>query len=180
MTRCARIVAGVSGIVAVIALLVLPVCAQDPEIIEFETLATVPVGDGPLDIKSADFDEDGRPDLVVTNVLGDSISVILNDIELGFQVSATLLTSGSSYQVALADFDGDGHIDIASVGSADLQIFDGLGDGTFEIGVVVALPNDSAHSIHSADFNNDGLPDVAVGESGDVLRCGAASMRQGV
>ena len=63
----------------------------------------------------------------------------------------------------MADFDGDGHADLAVpitlVGT--IQIYRGNGDGTFA--TPVGYPaNGFVVSIAAGDFNGDGKPDLAA------------------
>jgi hypothetical protein len=69
---------------------------------------------------------------------------------------------------AVADFNGDGKLDVALVdsGSNNVLILLGKGDGTF--GMPVYLPvGQNPYGILAADFNNDGKLDLAVANSTD-------------
>ncbi|MBI1853987.1 MAG: VCBS repeat-containing protein [Planctomycetes bacterium] len=68
--------------------------------------------------------------------------------------------------LALADFDGDGILDLAAT-NTNLQIFLGNGDGTFRVfGDLIHICREvdcsSPRGIVAADFNEDGLVDLAV------------------
>jgi hypothetical protein len=63
----------------------------------------------------------------------------------------------------IADFNGDGKVDFAAVTSAGLQVFFGNGDGTFQAGPVLSIP---LGTVMVGDFNDDGLPDIAVSSYG--------------
>src|ERR1700751_3680003 len=65
---------------------------------------------------------------------------------------------------AVADFNGDGHADIAGAnsGSRNVSILLGNGDGTYKPAVNFDAGIASPTSIESADFNNDGIQDLAV------------------
>jgi len=108
----------------------------------------------PTAVVADDFVEDGVLDLAVG---GDHLTVFRGfGIDNFFQVSQ--MEAPANLLVA-ADFDGDGHVDLAS-GSA---LMSGAGDGTFTLAqtfVTGILPS----SIVSAEFNGDGLPDAAVGQ----------------
>ena len=67
-----------------------------------------------------------------------------------------------TFEVAVADFDGDGHVDFAAplVLSGTLYVYHGHGDGKFDPPVI--YPSGGyVESIVTADFNNDGKPDLA-------------------
>jgi hypothetical protein len=65
--------------------------------------------------------------------------------------------------VAVADFNRDGKLDIATAAGGEglVAIYLGNGDGTFQPAVGYAV-SAYAYSILAGDFNNDGIPDLAV------------------
>jgi hypothetical protein len=82
---------------------------------------------------------------------------------------------GSAPQaVATADFNGDGILDLVTPnqGSGDVSILLGAGDGKFRIPARVRLsdPNPRPASVAVGDFNGDGKPDLAIGESAPLDR----------
>jgi hypothetical protein len=68
--------------------------------------------------------------------------------------------------IVVADFDGDGNLDIAG-GAADarVQLLLGVGDGRFQPGAEMPGGNGPA-SIGAADFNGDGRLDIVMAYSG--------------
>jgi hypothetical protein len=66
--------------------------------------------------------------------------------------------------MAIADFNGDGSLDVALSGSpSGIVILLGNGDGTFRPGIgYAASPYTSAMTV--GDFNGDGKPDIAVAD----------------
>src|SRR5207244_537683 len=77
----------------------------------------------------------------------------------------------ASGEIIAADFDGDGKLDLAVVGSAYTTILYGKGDGHFEPREDIDLPMTSGSmQAIAADVNGDGLPDlvVAYGEDGQA------------
>ena len=70
----------------------------------------------------------------------------------------------------VADFNGDGNLDVATVCYDSLGIYlsYGNGDGTLQKPVTIKLRYGGALTLVTADFNKDHAPDLAVG-SGDDL-----------
>jgi uncharacterized protein (TIGR03437 family) len=63
--------------------------------------------------------------------------------------------------MAIADFNGDGHLDIALAGASGINVLPGHGDGTFGNPLPTAAAFQPA-AIAAADFDGDGLMDLAV------------------
>jgi hypothetical protein len=87
-------------------------------------------------------------------------------------------TGGAPIAMVVADFNGDGHLDIA-VGSnvnntdGNVTIFYGKGDGTFTLAQTIAIPGGRPNSITTTSINNtasipfgDGLVDLAIANDG--------------
>ncbi len=75
-----------------------------------------------------------------------------------FVQSASFVTGSFPGTVVLADFNSDGHLDIATTSPSSIQVLLGNGDGTFVAEPSITV-NQSAN-IAVADFNGDGLPDL--------------------
>jgi hypothetical protein len=61
-----------------------------------------------------------------------------------------------------ADFNGDGKIDLASIGLAGICVQLGVGDGSFQAPICSAAYTDGLASMIAADFNGDGKLDLAA------------------
>lgn len=120
---------------------------------------------GPIgSIATADFDGDGKPDIVNNFGEGPSITVLKNKCSPGVIAFDTMrLESGTLPTVAIADIDGDGKQDIVSTDqySGYLYVFKNTskGPGDFSFKPLV-MPAGVSSSIISADFNMDGKPDL--------------------
>jgi hypothetical protein len=122
-------------------------------------------GGEPVGVAIAALKRGGYADLVVS--VGNGIGVFLGNGDGTF--GSVTLYSGKVGRApkdsVIADFDGDGNLDVATVfGNLSLiSRFYGRGDGTFQDAVPTWLKKDefSSMSLVVADFNKDGLPDLA-------------------
>ncbi|MEY2505962.1 MAG: hypothetical protein QOH01_291 [Verrucomicrobiota bacterium] len=124
------------------------------------------------DVDVADFNRDGIEDIVVPLGNGDGNVVVLGNGDGTFRVFTRYLDEAVSapQSDAIADFNGDGFLDIAR-GMADglrglIQVLHGNGDGTFQPIVRYAVPstltNQGGGWVIAADFNGDSKPDLAL------------------
>src|SRR5262249_1496528 len=124
----------------------------------------------PWSVAVADFDEDGRLDVVVGLQSGSHfISVLLGDGEGGFQPPMTYETGLEAQAVAGGDFNrgGDSDVAVAFKGSffppqpGGVSVLLGNGDGTFQ---PASNYQAGAEPVRLAvgDFDNDGAPDLVV------------------
>jgi hypothetical protein len=119
-------------------------------------------------INRGDFNNDGILDVVVgNNGVGSDVTVYLGNADGTLQ--PPILTDLGSVQpqdFAIGDFNHDGNLDIAIADyvSQNVSVLLGKGDGTFQTPLVLGTKY-SVVSVATADFNNDGVPDLAVGEA---------------
>ncbi len=116
----------------------------------------------------ADLNGDGIPDLVLGS---NQVSIYLGNANGTYSNKGTISIqqAPTSYPIVTADFNGDGILDLAVplYGSNDIAILLGKGDGTFAAPVMASLsgfPVDVTQVV-AADFNGDGIPDLAVIDS---------------
>ena len=138
----------------------------------FEPAVNYATGSAPYGVAVADFNRDGKQDLVVANSNESDISVLLGNGDGTFQTEVKYNTGSipNPAGVAVGDFNGDGHLDLAvadfacpggAAGCGSVSVLLGNGDGTFKAAVNYAAGAQPI-SIAVGDFNRDGKLDLAV------------------
>jgi hypothetical protein len=123
-----------------------------------------------LIIAAADFNGDGKLDLVVDGGAGGTLIILLGNGDGTFSVASTPVTSFAPAFVATGDFNGDGKMDIAALNGSNSTVvmFLGNGDATFTQ-ASSSSTGQYPSSIAVADFNNDGKLDLAVQNSDNTV-----------
>jgi FG-GAP-like repeat len=126
-------------------------------------------GHDPNDIAIADMNGDGNLDLVIPNHQSPYITILLGDGKGGFTPAPGSPFDVHSYPhphgVAVADFDGDGHLDVMtdSWGNNQVELITGDGRGGLRLpGRFFPTGRRPYERLRSADFNRDGHPDVVT------------------
>ena len=125
------------------------------------------MGNFPEAVRIGDFNSDGLLDLAVANAKDNTISILLGNGDGTFTASGSPVPVGAfPFFLAVADFNGDGTADIAVSNENDstVSILLGNGDGTFTQASGSPIPgfNYNPGQVVAADFNGDGVPDLAV------------------
>ena len=139
----------------------------------------ITVGNLPVAIASGDLDTNGTADLAVVNQTDNSVTILLNQGSGTFAPgpNSPLPTSSSPTSITIADFNQDGHADIAVTngGANTFRVFLGITSGFFTLAFEpTAGPSGSTPTaIVSATFISTSLPSVAntnviTGAAGDV------------
>ncbi len=123
-------------------------------------------------VAAGDFNGDGFTDFAVGNCCSSSTGITIflsrgdGSLQHGVSYGPEGNSNGNMLNVAVADFNGDGKLDVAAVDSANglVQIFNGVGDGTFTVGssYFTEEGNASPWGIVTGDFNHDQHTDIAV------------------
>jgi len=119
-----------------------------------------------------DFNNDKKLDLAVTDFNGNTLSILLGDGTGKFASQNEYIAGISPTNIMAVDVDGDGNLDVViGQGHPDVlttdfysdyvTVFFGRGDGTL-IGPPAYNVGSSLTSMALADFNGDGVPDLAV------------------
>ncbi|MCY3611874.1 MAG: VCBS repeat-containing protein [Gemmatimonadetes bacterium] len=165
--RCVAVGRGWSFVAAVLLALTVglgPLASQQER--TFRPLRSLGAGSElTASVSLGDLNGDGTLDVVVANGRhwpGQN-RVYLNDGRAGFTLARRLgEEEAGSYAVPLADFDGDGDLDVA-VGNDRTRnlIFVNDGTGRFAAGTTFGTPS-STRSLTLADLDGDGHTDVLV------------------
>ena len=123
----------------------------------------IAVGTTPVAIASADLNHDGVLDFVTADSGSNTVTVMLGDGAGNFSAALgsphTLAASPNS--VAIGDLDHNGAPDLAVANGSNVSVLLGAGDGTFSAPVNWPA-GPFASSVVMADFNKDGIMDLAV------------------
>ncbi len=116
---------------------------------------------------TADFTGDGIPDLAVlssgSGFTGVRIYPGLGNGSFGAPLETVPVNQGST--LAVGDFTGNGHMDLAVATSSGVDVFLGNGDGTFATPVLYAA-GPSPNWIAVADLTGNHIDDLVVADSG--------------
>jgi hypothetical protein len=130
----------------------------------FQNAASYAAGPNPAALAVGDLNGDGIADIVAGNAPSGgpgTVSVLLGNAAGGFGAPQSFATDLSPAALIIADFNGDGHPDIAVAHPSrnTVSILIGNGDGTFQPATILALPGGPT-KLFAADLNGDGRVDV--------------------
>jgi hypothetical protein len=154
----------------------------------FQQAVESKTGPKPTALAAADFNNDGKLDLVTANLVGQNagggpipgtVSILMGKGDGSFQPPRDYAGGVRPIALAVGDYDSDGKLDLAvgAVGQSDFDggsvvILLGRGDGTFGAGRGFQAGKHLV-SLERVDFNGDGKADLLAGtQSGAVLLLG--------
>src|SRR5216683_261977 len=149
----------------------------------FQSHVDSPAGNGVIGLVAADFNLDGKLDLVVDNhpsFANQTVSLLIGRGDGSFEQPTTLSAGGDPTSLVAADFDGDGNPDLAiTTGVGAVAVLRGNGDGTFQ--PHVDYPGGFAGlKIIATDMNADGNIDLVLSLTTNIPSHGAVSILLGV
>jgi len=136
--------------------------------------STFATGSNPWAIVAADFNGDGKLDLVIANEGGSTLTILLGNGDGTFTpaTGSPVPVGSGPYALAAADLNSDGKLDlvVANQNDSTLTILLGNGDGTFTpaSGSPIAL-GAGPDSVAVGDFNGSGRLGIAVATESNVI-----------
>ena len=147
-----------------------------PGTISFADRVNLITGEGPYALFIADIDKDGKPEIVVANSTGNSVSVFQNlsvPGQFNFQAKVDFTTGLAPRSVVACDIDADGKPEILTAN------YSGNSCSVLRNASVGGIINTDSfvprfdwntglapQAIAAADINEDGMPEVLVAGSG--------------
>src|SRR5205807_209311 len=147
----------------------------------FQQPLSYPVGKSPISLAVADFNKDGKADIVVANQCGaggcnqpGEVSVLLGNGDGSFRTAATYAAGFTPSSVAVGDLNGDGNIDVVvgnmcgidpacAAGTASVLLGDGT--GKFKTGKEIDLGKRPS-SIAIGNLRGKGVLDLVAANQG--------------
>lgn len=134
----------------------------------FDTMFSIyplPAGNYPSPSEAADFNLDGKVDIVIGNAGNNILSLFIAQGNAVFNSEIPYTASNNVRGVAVGDIDGDGDDDVvtANRGGSNISIFKNNGNGSFAGAVNVNTPGNAETAVMLTDANNDGILDAFIG-----------------
>jgi gliding motility-associated-like protein len=136
-------------------------------------------GDFAKELAIADLDRDGKPEIIVTNGQTNNLYIFDNNVSAGVinadaftRVEKTVVGATNTLALDVADFNGDGWIDIAFAANTNAQrvfIYNNPANGTLNFSAITSIlvsGSTNINDIASGDFNTDGRLDFVVADRG--------------
>jgi hypothetical protein len=133
----------------------------------FASSTSFSAGNTPTNLALADFNNDMKADIAVTNQVSNDVSILLGTGNGTFMPQTLVPSPSSPYAIVAGKFNADNNFDlaVANSGSNNVSIFLGNGNGTFSAATNFFVGS-TPLSIAAGDLNNDGKEDLAVANFG--------------
>ena len=138
----------------------------------FANKVDYPVPEGPHNVSISDLNGDHKLDLIVSAATsapgGGAVVILLGNGDGTFQPYKQYLTGNNPISIVVADFNGDGHLDVAFTNGDvyRVSILLGKGNGTFPVAANYSTGTQPI-AVAAGDVNGDGLADLVVANYGD-------------
>lgn len=134
----------------------------------FGAPVTTNVSGGAARLATADMNNDGVPDVVVTGDTTNRVTVLLGRGDGQFGAPLTYSTDAGPVGVAIADINQDGIPDVvtANAGANSISVMMGVGNGSLQLPTNIPVGR-APVAVAVADMNGDGLPDIVTANQTD-------------
>lgn len=130
----------------------------------FALAATTTTGTSPVAVTTADLNGDGKPDGIIANRNGNSLSVLMNKGSATWDNPTTVNTATQPAGLAVGDVNKDGRPDVvvSSYQDGTVQLFLNNGSGGLMGSGQALMVGGGARGVNLFDFNGDGLLDLSA------------------
>lgn len=129
---------------------------------QFNSEQLTAAGDGPRAMVSADFNLDGKIDVVICNELSSNVSLLRGNGDGTFQPATNFSTGSTPAQIATGDFNRDGRPDIVTSNFGSNNITVRFATSTGFTPPVTYPAGSNPIDVQTADLNRDGILDLVV------------------
>jgi hypothetical protein len=140
----------------------------------FEPGVSFRTGSSPEEVAIGDLNNDGKPDLAVTDILDNTLSILENKgtiSTIAFNAKVDFIAESKPSELEISDLDLDGKADIivANANASSISVFRNISSGAINNNSMAARFNYSDVSYNGrkflsiGDMNTDGRPDIIFG-----------------